>query len=144
MHLAGLGHPKQQLLPRTETFVLLVPDIHCSTGDVYNAWLSTNEASTDPMLGRNDLYPAAVRCYPELAAYRNTMNEIGGLYSGMTGSGSAFFAAFPSRTEASLAYEKLTRQEPGCRVYYCQPTKSGFAEPRNIGFAEPTSIGFAE
>ncbi len=136
IHLAGLGHPEQQLLPRTETFILLVPKIHCSTRDVYNAWLSSDEDSTGPMLGRNDLYPAAARRYPELAAYRNTMDKIGGLYSGMTGSGSAFFAAFPSPTEASLAYEKLTRQEPGCRVYYCRPTQSGFAEPRNTRFAE--------
>lgn len=135
MNIAGLGHPEQQLPLRPETFVLLVPDIHCSTGDIYNAWRAADTPSSDMTLGRNDLYPAAVSLYPRLESYRNSMNDVGELYSGMTGSGSAFFAAFPSRIAARLACEKLARQTPGCRVYCCQPTKSGFAEPANTGFA---------
>ena len=130
MRLIDLGHPEQQLPLRSETFVLLAPDIRCSTGEIYNAWRSTDTPASDPTLGRNDLYPAAVRLYPKLEAYRNTLNEAGGLYSGMTGSGSAFFAAFPSQTAARLACGKLARQAPDCRVYYCQPTNTGFAEQR--------------
>jgi len=146
MYLTDRGEPEQRLPQRPESFVLLVPDIHCSTGDVYRAWESDDVTSTKQTLGRNDLYPAAMRLYPEIEAYRDIIGGIGGLYSGMTGSGSAFFAAFPSLTEASLACRRLARRQPACRVYCCQPTKIGFAEPAaSTGFAEPTAdIGFAE
>lgn len=144
MQLAGLGHPGQQLPSRPETFALLVPDIHCSTGDIYRAWQSDDATSIERTLGRNDLCLAAMRLHPELEAYRQVMGELGGAYSGMTGSGSAFFTAFASYDEASLACERLTRQKTGCRVYCCQPTKTGFTEPRNTGFAEPKKTGFAE
>lgn len=128
MYLTDRGEPEQQLPLRPESFVLLVPDIHCSTEDVYRAWESDDATSTEQTLGRNDLYPAAMRLYAGIEAYRNTIGGIGGLYSGMTGSGSAFFAAFPSHIEASVACERLTRHEPAGRIYCCQPTKIGFAE----------------
>ena len=136
VRLSGLGHPEQQLPPRSESFALLVPDVHCSTGDIYRAWQPGDAILSEQALGRNDLCPAAMRLHPELEAYQDLIGGIGGLYSGMTGSGSAFFAAFPSRSEASLACERLTRQGTGCRVYCCQPTSVGFAEPATAELTE--------
>jgi 4-diphosphocytidyl-2-C-methyl-D-erythritol kinase len=126
--LAGLGHPERRHSLRTETFVLLVPDVHCSTKEIYSAWQPDDSTNRVNELGRNDLAPAAARIYPELGDVAHIMSKLGGLYSGMTGSGSAFFAAFPNRMEAASAVEQLTRQELGSRVYYCQPTRSGFTE----------------
>lgn len=141
--VADRGEPERQLPLRDETYVLLVPNIHCSTGDIYRAWQSADSSAGGQALGRNDLYPAAARLHPELRALHDAIDGVGALYSGMTGSGSSFFAAFPDRTEASAATEHLTRQQKNCRVYYCRPTSTGFAEPTGNGFAEPTSVGFA-
>jgi len=133
MSVADRGEPRRQLPLRDETYVLLVPNIHCSTGDIYRAWQPADRSATEQALGRNDLYPAAARLYPELRVFRDAIDGVGALYSGMTGSGSGFFAAFPDCTEASAAAEHLTRQQGNCRVYYCRPTSTGFAEPTNAG-----------
>ncbi|MCK5246470.1 hypothetical protein KAR02_06200, partial [Candidatus Bipolaricaulota bacterium] len=111
---------------------------------VYGAWQSDDAVVRGDELGRNDLAPAAWRIYPELKSIGYSMSKLGGLYSGMTGSGSAFFTAFSNETEAIPAFEKLTRQEPNSRVYYCQPTRSGFAEFADTGFKEPSGSGHAE
>ena len=92
--------------------------------------MGTTGSSDDLELGRNDLYPAAAKLSPELKTFRKSVGELGGCYSGMTGSGSGFYAAFADHAQAKQAYTGLRRQEPGCRVYYCQPTNSGFAEER--------------
>ena len=125
MRLAGRGRPEQRLPVRSESFVLLVPDIFCATRDVYGAWRSDDKSVGESELGRNDLYPAAVRVRPELAGHRAMIREIGGLYSGMTGSGSAFFAAFASHAEATAASEQLMRRDPDSRIYCCASTMSG-------------------
>jgi len=139
--LTGVGRPEQQYPVRSETFVLLVPDIHCSTKDVYEAWEPADTSDCGENLGRNDLAAAAIRIHPELEAASDAMRKLEGLYFGMTGSGSAFFAAFSNETEARSAFEKLTRQEPDSRVYYCQPTRSGFAESVDSGFEELSVLG---
>lgn len=144
VRLTGLGYPERQYPVRSEIFVLLVPGIHCSTEDVYEAWQSADAMVRGDELGRNDLAPAAWRLYPELKSIDCTMSKLGGLYSGMTGSGSAFFAAFSNETKAIPAFEKLTRQEPNSRVYYCQPTRSGFAGFADTRFKEPSGSGHAE
>jgi 4-diphosphocytidyl-2-C-methyl-D-erythritol kinase len=130
MMLGGVGQPEGKQPTRREAYVVLVPDIACSTGEIYRAWRGESAPPSEVELGRNDLYRPAVKLHPELARYRRAMSELGGLYSGMTGSGSGFFAAFRSRREAISACELVTRQEPSCRVYCCQPTKVGFAEER--------------
>ena len=140
--LTGLGQPEKQYPVCSETFVLLVPDIHCSTKDIYAAWHPSDTSDCGEDLGRNDLAPAAIRVHPELEGASDAMRKLGGLYSGMTGSGAAFFAAFSNEVEAISAFEKLTRQEPDSRVYYCQPTKSGFSEFADTGFKEPSGFGY--
>lgn len=130
MELSGRGDPGRALPNRSESFVLLVPPLHCSTRDIYKMWRPSDGQETRTALGQNDLFHAAMRIYPELGGYRDVMDGLGGLYSGMTGSGSAFFAAFSNREEAARAQDELTRHRSECRVYCCQPTASGYAQER--------------
>jgi len=125
--LTGLGHPEEKLPMRTEYFVLVVPEIRCATAEVYREWHPTDTAAQSLALGHNDLLPAAMRLHPELRDVREAAAGAGGLYSGMTGSGSAFYAAFGSRSEAIRARNRVARQQPGCRVYCCAATESGLA-----------------
>jgi len=138
VRVSGRGAPEAFLSPRSEVYALLVPPVHCSTSEIYRTWRASAAAAdrfrkVDLELGRNDLFPAAASLAPELKAFRTAMENLGGSYSGMTGSGSGFYAAFGDRTRAEQACVKLRRQEPDCRVYYCQPTSTGFAEPTGIG-----------
>jgi 4-diphosphocytidyl-2-C-methyl-D-erythritol kinase len=125
--LTGLGHPEEKLPTRTEFFVLVVPKLRCATAEVYREWQPADMLSCAPTLGHNDLFPAAIRLHPELSAVHDAAIGAGGLYSGMTGSGSAFYAAFGSSSEAIRARDRLARQQPGCRVYCCAATQSGLA-----------------
>lgn len=141
VRVSGRGDPEAFLPPRSEAYVLLVPPIHCSTEDVYRSWcasmMATGYSREDGWeLGRNDLLPSAVRLAPELKRFSKTMEDVGGLYSGMTGSGSCFYAAFGDWIRAERISTKLRRQEPSCRVYYCQPTSTGLAESASSGFAD--------
>ncbi|MBE0634541.1 4-(cytidine 5'-diphospho)-2-C-methyl-D-erythritol kinase [Candidatus Bipolaricaulota bacterium] len=128
MRLTGVGHPEQKMPTRSEVFVLVVPEIRCATVDVYREWRSSDAPSQSRALGQNDLYPAAARLHPELRMYHDAITQTGGKYSGMTGSGSAFYAAFGSCAEAMRARDTLARQELGCRVYCCRATATGCAE----------------
>ncbi len=133
VRVSGRGTPEEFLPPRSEAYVVLVPPVHCSTSEVYRTWraapLATDRCRKDgPELGRNDLFSAAVRLVPELQGFRNAVADLGGLFSGMTGSGSGFYATFADGVQAEQACANLRRQEPGCRVYCCQPTDVGFAE----------------
>jgi 4-diphosphocytidyl-2-C-methyl-D-erythritol kinase len=125
--IEGTGRPVQQLSLRSETYVVLVPPIHCSTAEIYRAWSPSPRAETShaPMWGRNDLYAAAVRVVPALERYADAMARRGGIYSNMTGSGSAFYAAFTSDGEAVHAREVLKRDHPECQAFVCHPTNAG-------------------
>lgn len=141
VRVSGRGNPEAFLPPRSETYTVLVPPVHCSTSEIYRAWHPTMVTmdrfqGDGPELGRNDLFPAAVGLVPELQGFRNAVAGLGGLFSGMTGSGSGFYAAFADRVQAEQACASLRRQKPGCLVYCCQPTSTGFAEPTGVGFAK--------
>ncbi|MBU1048454.1 4-(cytidine 5'-diphospho)-2-C-methyl-D-erythritol kinase [Candidatus Bipolaricaulota bacterium] len=137
IELEGLGHPIRRLTVRDETFVVLVPDVQCLTRDVYEAWQIGETSACREKLGHNDLLAAAIRLHPELACVSQRMSQLNGLYSGMTGSGSAFFTAFATALEAERACERLAGQQLGGRVYYCQPTKLGFVEIPDTELSEP-------
>ncbi|MEE8593972.1 MAG: 4-(cytidine 5'-diphospho)-2-C-methyl-D-erythritol kinase [Candidatus Bipolaricaulota bacterium] len=141
VRVSGRGNPEAFLPPRSEAYAVLVPAVHCSTSEIYRAWhaaMPPKDRSQGDCreLGRNDLFPAAVRLAPVLQGFRNAVADLGGLFSGMTGSGSGFYAAFADRVQAEQACANLRRQEHGCRIYYCQPTSTGFAELTDVGFAE--------
>lgn len=128
LRVVNRGDLEETLPSRHECFVILVPSIHCSTREIYSHWHPGDTPATGETLGRNDLYPAAVRLQPQLQSFHDAIVGIGGSYSGMTGSGSGFFAAFSDYSEALEARETLARQQPSCRVYCCQPTSTGFAD----------------
>ena len=141
VRVTGRGDPQGFLPSRSEVYAVLVPPAHCSTSEIYHTWSAAIAATSYSQvngseLGRNDLFSAAVKLAPELQGYRNAVSDLGGLFSGMTGSGSGFYAAFTDRIQAEQACVKLRRQEPGCRVYCCQPTSTGFVELAGVGFAE--------
>jgi len=112
--------------PRTETFVILVPPIHCSTAAVYGAWRAeaapSDAAST---LGANDLLPPALATHPGLLPYHQAISSSGGAFAGMSGSGSAFYAAFMDPAGAEKAAQALRGLLPQARVLVCRPTASG-------------------
>jgi 4-diphosphocytidyl-2-C-methyl-D-erythritol kinase len=133
LELGGLGEPRRRLAGRTETFVVLVPQIHCATAEVYRAWMPVHIPDGAGVLGRNDLATAAVRLHPELSAIAEVVRELGGAYEGLSGSGSAFYAAFAERGDARAAWEKLSGQLADVRVYCCESTTVGHAEEGDHG-----------
>ncbi len=117
-------------VPRKEWFVILVPPIHCDTARVYAAWDDTSHVYEDrpPLaLGENDLSAAAFSVYPKLVAYRQAVIDIGAAYAGMSGSGSAFYAAFPEHEAALAAKTEMEKKFPQADVYLCRGTDKGFA-----------------
>lgn len=113
---------------RREHFVIIAPAIHCPTADVYHAWASQPSWNAEETLGRNDLYAAAVSLHPELRAVRDALAHAGALYAGMSGSGSAFYAAFGSRADAAEAADRLHEELPASIVHVCCATDAGSKE----------------
>ncbi len=128
VEVVGLGTPKACHPLRTETFIVFVPDLQCSTRDVYESWKPHETSCNQVNWGHNDLAAAAIRIQPELKQIGERMRGLGELYSGMTGSGAGFFAAFASARDAAQAFTNVSRQLQDGRVYYCQPTECGYVE----------------
>jgi len=128
LELSGLGMPERSLASRPETFLVVVPAVHCATAEVYRAWTPSIAPGPSSGFGRNDLLAAALRVHPELSAVENAIRTSGGSYSGMSGSGSAFFVGFNSRGECVAARERIVRQLKDVRVYCCSATNAGCVE----------------
>lgn len=115
---------------REEHFVVLVPPVHCVTAAVYKYLDSLDaplEAGGDLCLGENDLEPAALALYPALLPYAQAIAKLDAEYSGMSGSGSSFFAAFARLERAVAAKGKLASSFPEASVRLCQRTHFGHA-----------------
>lgn len=126
VRITGRGDIVSRLAqPRREHFVVVAPAVHCPTVDVYRAWTARSPRDAEETLGRNDLFAAAVSIYPDLAAIRHAMSSAGALYAGMSGSGSAFYAAFGDRARAAAAAKKLRGELPTCAVHVCCATDAG-------------------
>ena len=95
---------------------IVVPPIVLDTSAVYRAWdglggpegPAIGAGALPPVLREyaplaNDLYPAAVAVAPEVDDWRAELAHRWGVPVVMTGSGSALFAYFPTRTEAEDA-----------------------------------------
>jgi 4-diphosphocytidyl-2-C-methyl-D-erythritol kinase len=87
------------------------------------------DAVSPSMAFENDLWPAAVHLYPDLAPLRARLAEVSRGSTGMTGSGSALFAAFASRADADEARDRLRPDVEGDLIVAC-PIRSGY---RNQG-----------
>ncbi len=115
---------------RRESFVIVVPPIHCDTGHVYKQLrLRGFGPATEARkmeFGDNDLYGAALQLHPQLRYYEQAINSVGGLYAGISGSGSAFYVAFSYRDNAAAARDRLARELPKARVFLCQGISVGF------------------
>jgi len=121
----------ESLPPCDESFVLVIPPFRCATAAVYDALQHIERENTDlparPALGRNDLLPAAVALQPSLRDYVGALQELAPLYAGLTGSGSACFAAFAAAATAQRATEHLQRSLPEAHVITCRGTRRGVA-----------------
>ncbi len=131
LRMEGRGERIHALSGRsTAHFVVLVPPIHCATGEIYAEWDAREPAplasgDTIPAPGQNDLLAAAFALHPALVGYHEAMVDLGAEYSGMSGSGSSFFAAFDNLDTARRARDHLTRRFDNAKVYRCRPTTVG-------------------
>jgi 4-diphosphocytidyl-2-C-methyl-D-erythritol kinase len=92
------GHGERVEAMRVERgwFAIAWPEIQISTADVYKRW---DEVRGEPP---NELQTAALDLCPQLATYRDQLGDGWRL----TGSGSAWFKSYPSRTAAENAAKK--------------------------------------
>jgi len=110
-------------LPESErAFVVLTPDVSCSTPDVFAAWSEGERpvpAGFDPEVVfrapleearaalRNDLEAAALRSQPGLRALRARLDGVGGASFRLCGSGSSFFGLFEDSRAAEAFLAEL-------------------------------------
>lgn len=113
---------------RDEAYAMVVPPVHCPTPDVYAAWTTHRLPRTSSGLGRNDLLGPALHLHPELRPVSDAVLQCGAAYAGMSGSGAAFYAAFPSKSEAVTAARHLADALPSCTVHVSCPTSRGARE----------------
>ncbi len=105
----GIGnefHPLQLSL-RGKILVLVKPDIFVSTKDAYSKVTPRRpEHSLPELLSQpietwkdrvvNDFEPSVFSKYPEIAAIKDRLYDLGALYASMSGSGSSVFGIFDS------------------------------------------------
>lgn len=84
----GIGEVLEPLPFEPRTFTLLTPPLHCSTPVVYRRWDELGGPSGDH---GNDLEPAALAAYPELARWRDELGDAAGRRPHLAGSGSTWF-----------------------------------------------------
>jgi 4-diphosphocytidyl-2-C-methyl-D-erythritol kinase len=131
VHLSGRGArvTAQAPCPR-ETFVLIVPPVHCETARVYGRWKPTAAEGGGTRhrgltMGENALLDPALSLYPELRKYYSTVSRLDALYAGMSGSGSSFYAAFRAEPAAQAAARAIEARFPELRVFLCSATDVG-------------------
>ncbi len=86
--VTGIGEEVEPLAPLALAFTLLTPPVHCATPDVYRAW---DDLGGPTAAGPNDLEPAALVVAPELARWRDELQERTGQVPVLAGSGSTWF-----------------------------------------------------
>ena len=84
----GIGEQITPLRPEELVFTLLTPEVHCDTPSVYRRWDELGGPRGDH---GNDLEPAALDLYPELAAARDRLAGLTGRRPHLAGSGSTWF-----------------------------------------------------
>ena len=118
-------------------YVILYPNIHTSTEQVYKKWDELNDSNPnkayssqsdleeivlkfidnklDPPL-KNDLEQAAISLHPEIKSFKEILTSLELKSVLMTGSGSAVFALFRTKEKASEIYEYL-KTSPTFKVF---------------------------
>jgi 4-diphosphocytidyl-2-C-methyl-D-erythritol kinase len=113
----GVGERLQGLDLKPAWYLVLAPQVSVSTKEIFSDGALTRDTKPlkmQPFLsgqGRNDLEPAALRRYPEIAEHLEWLRKRsprGSFPPRMSGSGACVFAEFARREEA----EALCRQLP--------------------------------
>ncbi len=118
-------------VPLPAAFLILVPPFRCPTPDVYRAFDELGLPLSPPgpppagTAIANDLWPAAVHLVPDLPEMRSRLARVAPGGAGMTGSGSALFAPFPSREEAEEGRRRVRPDLEG-DLFIASPTQSGY------------------
>ena len=100
------------------TIVIVHPNIHVSTADAYKNLKfphSKNnlmdgldkEISEWSNLFQNDFETYVFKKYPKVKLIKEKMNELGAVYTSMTGSGSAIFGIFEKQLSASFEFPDM-------------------------------------
>ena len=126
LRLKGRGEIVEEAGPGDEgAFLVIVPPIRCRTARVYAGWRPASCPSGERGLGVNDLLLPALSICPGLIPYHRAVVRLDCLYAGMSGSGSAFYAAFSDRRSAGVAAEDLKGEFPDALFFVCAPTAEG-------------------
>jgi 4-diphosphocytidyl-2-C-methyl-D-erythritol kinase len=131
VRITGRGEIVERLPgTRRERFVVVVPPMRCPTADVYGAWAArrTPRPGVASAFGSNDLLAPALAVRPQLRRYEEAVAHSGGLYSGMSGSGSSFYVAFSAEDRADACGRELRETLSECAVFVCAPTRAGVVE----------------
>ena len=123
-------------------YVILYPNIHTSTEQVYKKWDELNDTGhtlqnssnqnydelakqfydkIEPPL-QNDLEEAAISIHPEIKSFKEILYSLGLKSVLMSGSGSSVFALFRSEDEALEIYEYL-KTSPTFKVFLASTVK---------------------
>jgi 4-diphosphocytidyl-2-C-methyl-D-erythritol kinase len=122
-------------------YVILVPNLHISTAEVYRKWDEINktgekegsEAAAEEIINRfrdaerdfplrNDLEAPAAALHPELRAFKDILASLDAKDVLMTGSGSAVYALFTDEHEALGVYDYL-KTSPTFQVFFAKGIK---------------------
>ncbi|WP_419912201.1 4-(cytidine 5'-diphospho)-2-C-methyl-D-erythritol kinase [Candidatus Poriferisodalis sp.] len=90
--VTGIGEIVDSLPFREQSFVLWTPPIGVDTAAVYRTWDALSVPAGEQS---NDLEPAALALYPELAAWRDELEAATGRMSQLAGSGGTWFVPAP-------------------------------------------------
>lgn len=88
-HVSGIGEVIEPLPFVEMPLTLFVPPVHVSTPLVYKTWDQLGGPSGEL---DNDLEPAALAAIPELATWRNQIEDAFGVRPHLAGSGATWFA----------------------------------------------------
>ncbi len=86
--VTGIGETVEPLPFVERTVTLVIPPVHCSTGEVYAQWDRLGGPAGD---NGNDLEPAALAVAPELRRWRDQLGDASGQRPRLAGSGSTWW-----------------------------------------------------
>ncbi len=93
-------------------FLVVVPDVHVSTKDIFQDFTLTRDTPEITIAdfvasgGGNDCEPVVYRRYPQVAAVAHWLSRFG--RARLTGTGGCVFVAFPEEAQARQAHEDLS------------------------------------
>jgi|TARA_B110000503_G_scaffold53778_1_gene86355 4-diphosphocytidyl-2-C-methyl-D-erythritol kinase len=107
----GIGEELTAIERPTEWFLVLIPNTHISTAEIFAHQSLTR--NTHPIKipafiengGKNDCQPVAEALYPEVKKARQWLDQFA--YARLTGTGACLFASFASETEAKLVLKQI-------------------------------------